>query len=265
MTALRVGTFLAPSLRPVYQMITDEIGRRLGLEAHLVTETDYETYRADLDDVSFICGLPYVAFERESVAPAVPVAAPVLKGARYEGRPIYFSDVIVHRDSDIYSFQDLRGRSWAYNEPLSQSGYGITRQHLLELGETTGFFGRVVQAGFHQKAIRMVAERRVDGSAIDSQVLEIEMRDHPELEDTIRTIDSLGPSTIQPVTVSWRLPPDMRDEIVDALIHLHEDAARAEVMEMGLVERFVRVGPADYDDIRRMLAASQGAGFTELS
>jgi hypothetical protein len=97
-----------------------------------------------------------VAFEREGISPAVPVAAPVLQGARYGGLPIYFSDVIVHADSGISSFSELRGRTWAYNEPLSQSGYGVTRYHLLSIGETGGFFGEVIEAGFRD-LIRMVA------------------------------------------------------------------------------------------------------------
>jgi hypothetical protein len=35
-------------------------------------------------------------------------------------------------------------------------------------------------------------------------------------------------------------------------------------LEGGLVERFVAVGAADYDDIRRMLDATEAAGFTEI-
>jgi phosphonate transport system substrate-binding protein len=38
---------------------------------------------------------------------------------------MYVSDVIVHRDSPYRSFMYLGGRSWAYNEVLSHSGYGI--------------------------------------------------------------------------------------------------------------------------------------------
>jgi hypothetical protein len=43
--------------------------------------------------------------------------------------------------------------------------------------ETSGFFGEVVEAGFHETSIRMVAAGDVDASAIDSQVLAIAMRD----------------------------------------------------------------------------------------
>ena len=175
MADLRFGTFLAPNMLPVYQAIADAVGERLGATTELIVETDYESCRNDINDICFVCSLPYVMFEREGVSPAVPIAAPVLAGARYSGEPIYFSDVIVHKDSDADSFLDLRGRSWSYNEPLSQSGYGITRYHLVSIGETNGFFSEVVQAGFHEESIRMVATGKVDASAIDSQVLALEM------------------------------------------------------------------------------------------
>ena len=134
----------------------------------------------------------------------------MLEGGRYGDKPIYYSDVIVHRDSPFSSFLDLRGRSWAYNEPHSHSGYGITRYHLVEIGETHGFFGEVIEAGFHEESIRMVAAGEVDASAIDSQVLAVAMRDDPSLARSLRIVDALGPSTIQPVAVSKRVPLELR-------------------------------------------------------
>ena len=151
MNGLRFGTYLAPNMLPVYQAITEEVGRRLGIETELVVETDYESCAKDKNEVCFVCSLPYVEFERQGVSPAVPLAASVLAGERYAGKPIYYSDVVVHRRSPFRSFLDLRGRSWAYNEPHSHSGYGITRYYLVEIGETHGFFGEVVEAGFHEE------------------------------------------------------------------------------------------------------------------
>ena len=264
MRRLRFGTFLAPTVLPVYEAIADEVGRRVGLPTELVVETSYESCRRDRNEVCFVCSLPYVTFEREGLDLAEPVAAPVLIGERYEGRPIYFSDVIVHRDSSVERFDDLRGRSWAYNEPLSHSGYGITRFHLVQLGETAGFFGAVIEAGFHQEAIAMVARGEVDGTAIDSQVLAIAFRDEPGLEERLRVIGSLGPSTIQPVAVSKRVPTELREEIRGALVALADDPEVRSKLAVGLVERLVPVGPADYDDIRRMLDACVAAGFMEL-
>lgn len=264
MADLRFGTFLAPNMMPVYSAIAEEVGESLGLSAELVVETDYANCRNDVNDVCFVCSLPYVHFEREGIAPAVPIAAPVLQGERYAHRPIYFSDVIVASDSDFESFEDLRGRSWAFNEPLSQSGYGITRYHLVSLGETNGYFSEVIEAGFHERAIRMVANGEVDASAIDSQVLGVELRDNPELRDQLRVIDSLGPSTIQPVAVSKRFDESFRDEVREIFLDLHNRDGFREVFDHGIVERWVRIGPDDYDDIRRMLEACEDASFMEI-
>jgi phosphonate transport system substrate-binding protein len=261
---LRFGTYLAPSVLPVYEAITDWVGRRLGVETELVVETSYESCEKDQNEVCFVCSLPYVMFERQGLDLAIPVAAPVLEGERYGGLPIYFSDVIVHRDSPFRSFLDLRGRSWAYNEPLSHSGYGITRYHLVTMGETDGFFGKVVEAGFHHEAIRMVARGEIDGSAIDSQVLAVEVRDHPELVGQVRTVETLGPSTIQPVAVSRRVPDELREAICDALVTMADDPEVRERLAIGLVKRFVAVDAGSYDDIRMMVDACESAGFLEL-
>jgi phosphonate transport system substrate-binding protein len=203
-------------------------------------------------------------FERQGISPAEPIAAPVLQGDRYGGSPIYFSDVIVHRRSPFRSFDDLRGRSWSYNEPLSHSGYGITRYHLLRMGETNGFFGEVIEAGFHEESIRMVASAEVDASAIDSQVLEVALRDDTALRSDLRVIDVLGPSTIQPVAVSKRLPTDLRADIRAVLLGMGDDPSCRERLDVGLVDRFVAVDASSYDDIRMMVDACEEAGFTQI-
>jgi phosphonate transport system substrate-binding protein len=151
------------------------------------------------------------------------------------------------------------------NEPLSHSGYGITRYHLVTLGETDGFFGEVVEAGFHERSVRMVRDRAVDAAAIDSQVLAVELRDHPDLAASLVVVDALGPSTSQPVAVSRRFPPEFHDEVRDVLVGLHRDPAfRKGVLGRGMVEKFVSVGPEAYDDIRRMVDACEAVGFTEI-
>jgi phosphonate transport system substrate-binding protein len=86
------------------------------------------------------------------------LAAPVMQGSRYEQRPIYFSDVVVHRDSPFHSLAQLRGASWAYNEPRSHSGHLLTRYYLETRGEggPEGYFGAVIAAGSHQRALELI-------------------------------------------------------------------------------------------------------------
>jgi phosphonate transport system substrate-binding protein len=279
---LRFATFLAPNLLPLYAFIARRVGDRLGLATELFVGTSYDQL-VDEAEVSFVCGLAYVELRDQGRVPIEPLAAPLLRGPRYRlvppptppdglpprasaagGRPVYFSDVIVRRDSPWRSFADLRGRSWSYNEPRSHSGYGITRYHLVRLGETDGYFGRVVEAGWHERSIRLVHAGEVDASAIDSQVLAVTLRDHPGLAAGLRVVDSLGPSTIQPVVVASWLPEALKADLQAVLLELGEDPAARDHLAHGLVERFVPVTDASYDDLRHMRAACAAASFLAL-
>ena len=260
----KVISFLAPNMLPVYDAIIRYVSRKLNYELELAAGSSYEQlFQADF---SFVCGLPYVLYTapRREPSPITALVAPVLRGERYQNRPIYFSDVIVHRDSPFRSFSDLRGCSWAYNEPQSQSGYGITRYSLVKLGETHGYFKKVIEAGFHQTAIRMVDEGQVDASAIDSQVLAVELAHQPQLAQKLRVIDALGPSTIQPFVAASHVPQSLRDDVQAIFVEMHNKSSVATYLQQGHIDHFVPVQNSDYDDIRAMLAACEAANFLTL-
>lgn len=264
MEHLRFGTYLSPVVLPLYQAIADAVGRALGVTTELVVESDYAACVHAVNDVCFVCSLPYVLLERQGYVPATPVAAPVLSGARYGGRPVYYSDVIVRQDRAFASFLDLRGSSWAYNEASSHSGYGMTRYHLLELGETNGFFGHVAEVGSHTRSIEMVRTGEADAAAIDSHLLDIYRRNDPDLDRELRVVAQLGPSTIQPIAVARHVDEGTRNGIVATVLGLHHDPLVRPHLEAAGVERFVAVGPETYDDIRHMVDACEAAGFTEI-
>lgn len=110
----------------------------------------------------------------------------------------------------------------------------------------------------------MVARGQVDGSAIDSQVHSIELREHPDLVEQVRVVEALGPSTIQPVAVSGRVPEDVQEAIRDVLVALADDPALRQRLGVALVERFCarerKVVRRDPDDGERL----RGARFMEL-
>ncbi len=181
----------------------------------------------------------------------------MLQGERYQDRPIYFSDVIVRRDSTVRSFADLRGRSWSFNDCGSHSGYNLTRYRLAVLGETGDYFGRVVRAGSHLHSIDFVRAGEVAASAIDCQVLGIALRERAGAADELRVIDSLGPSSIQPVVAAARLPVGLKAEMTAALLCMADDGPSKEALAYGLVRRFAPVTDSTYDDIRAMLATAE--------
>jgi phosphonate transport system substrate-binding protein len=255
---LRFISCLAPKLFWFYQFVTAYLQRKLRYPTELSVGSDYAQLpeRADL---AFVCGLPYVEHTRLERPRLEPLVAPVLTGQRYGGKPIYFSDVIVRHDSPLWSFADLRGRSWAYNEPSSQSGYGIVRYHLVDKGEKSGYFSRVVEAGFHERAIDMVCSGAVDASAIDSHVLALVLHDDLARAGMLRVIDTLGPSPIQPIVAGSHLAQSLRSEIRKVLLEMEDDPAAQPQLARALIERFEPVSDSTYDDIRRMRTVAEAA------
>ncbi|MFL5243230.1 MAG: phosphate/phosphite/phosphonate ABC transporter substrate-binding protein [Gemmataceae bacterium] len=260
---LRAVTFLAPKLFWFYEYLCCYLEKKLHNPITLSVGSSYDELPGEVD-LAFLCGLPYIELVRRDGAVFEPIAAPILMGKRYEGRPVYFSDVVVRRNSRFQSFADLRGCVWAYNEPHSQSGYGITRFHLVQCAETNGYFGRVVESGFHERAVQTVLSGEVDASAIDSHVLALMIRDEPVLLADLRIIASFGPSTIQPIVVAQRLPSSLRDELRRALLEIGNDALARPVLHRAMVQSFDSVTDSSYADIRMMLAATESANYSTI-
>jgi phosphonate transport system substrate-binding protein len=262
---LRFATFLAPNMLPVYRFLADRIGDRLGRPVKLVVGSSFDQFEHGEADLGVICGLPYVRLAASRPPPVEPLAAPVLAGERYADRPVYYSDVIVHRTSPITRLEELQGCRWAYNEPASHSGHTVTLYSLVGMGARPGFFARVVEAGFHQRAIRLVLAGAVDAAAVDSQVLAVELRDHPRLAASLRVVGSFGPSTIQPVVAASRLTDRLKEQVRDVLVELGDDPTARPLLARGFIERFTAVDDAAYDDIRAMLATIHAAGWNSLT
>ena len=261
------ASYLAENARPTYERITAWVARRIGQSAELVAGA-WETRLRMLDDgrvhIGFICGWPYSQrFDRPDRTIEL-LCAPVMAPPRYQGRPIYFTDIIVHRGSPCCAFADLRGRAYAYNGSESHSGYNVPRDHLLSLGETSGYFGRTVASGSHQTSIEMVADGTVDAAGIDSTVLDLELTLRPELRGALRVVESIGPGPIPPVVVARSLAEDLKKQLREVFLAMHEDPEGRVILAGGLIARFVAVQDADYDPIRSMVRRAQTAGFLTL-
>ncbi|MCB0209387.1 MAG: PhnD/SsuA/transferrin family substrate-binding protein [Anaerolineae bacterium] len=242
------------------QIIT-YVGEQLGLPIEFINDIPWQEreYLLDTQQVhlGWICGLPYVwKADREPSAIEL-VAAPVMQHPRYQQRPIYYSDVIVNRESDYYSFADLRGASWAYNEPHSQSGYNITRYHLAQKGEHRGYFGHVVEAGSHLQSLEMVLEQRIAATAIDSTVFEMELEVRPEIMTKVRVIETFRPSPMPPWVITKNVPSALREAIRQIFCHMHRSVEGRQILAQGQIQKMARVEDKDYDPIREMAQLAQ--------
>jgi phosphonate transport system substrate-binding protein len=173
--------------------------------------------------ICWLCGWPYV-IKADRHADIELLGAPVPAGERYRDRPIYFSDIVVRRDSRFHCFGDLNRARWAYNEPLSHSGFNLVRWHIASLGMTRGFFGSVIESGSHSRSLRMVLDGSVDGASIDSMVLEWELDRRP----------------VPPWAISKNVSEEMRERIRAALLGMHRCEEGRAVLARGGLARFSR-------------------------
>ena len=149
---------------------------------------------------------------------------------------------------------------WAYNEPRSHSGYNVVRAYLSGLGETRGFFGKVVESGAHALSLKMILSSQVDGAAIDSTVLEWAIGQSPEVSEQIRVIAIFGPSPIPPWVISRTVSVSLRSELRALLLSMHRDQRGRHILARANLDRFVEARDHDYDPIRIMArTAEQGS------
>jgi phosphonate transport system substrate-binding protein len=203
-------------------------------------------------DVCWICGLPYVKKSSVNEGAMQLLATPVMAHPRYAGMPVYYSDVVVHADSRFRSFDDLRGAVWGYNEPGSHSGCTLVRYHLATMGITSGYFSRVMESGSHQESLRMLLDRTIDATAIDSTVLEMAFAENPSIIGKVRTITVLGPSPAPPWVVHRSVPHETQEALRQEFLAMHQHPDGRRILECAGILRFVSVPDGDYSVIREM-------------
>jgi phosphonate transport system substrate-binding protein len=176
------------------QIMADALKEATGLEFVVSVPASYvatiEEMCASPDDtMGFIPGLGYV-FGNQLCG--IDVA---FKAERF-GWDVYWTQVLVQRDSGIESMEDLEGLSWAYPDAASTSGYMaalvMLRDHDITHGET-------VEAGGHTGVVRAIYNGEADfGTTFFSPPLkpqgegEWEVGDDPDIPEDL--IESCAPS-----------------------------------------------------------------------
>jgi ABC-type phosphate/phosphonate transport system substrate-binding protein len=252
MTEVLFASLAADNAEPFYRGLVQYLSAALGTPVRLLDrapwrEREYALHRGQAQ-LGVVCGLQYVRAEHALSL----LVAPVMRGRRYGGRPIYFSDVVVRRDAAANSFDELKGARFVVNEPTSQSGYGIVRYALAQRGYDGSFFGAVIESGAHQRSLELILNGKADAAAIDSTVLETELRVRPPLAEKLRVVATLGPSPSPPLVASRLTTATLQAEVVNALMRMPQDPSGTEVLAKARVAGFAPVADTDYEPIREM-------------
>jgi phosphonate transport system substrate-binding protein len=233
-----------------YRQFLDYIGERLGRHVELIDREDYAEINSLVKtgkvDVAFVCGGPYVDGHKEFGMELL--VAPVAYGGT-----VYYSYIIVAKNSLIKSFNDLRGKSFAFTDPLSNSGRLVPLYMLGQMHETPEtFFKKYVYTAHHDKSIKAVAQGIVDAAAVDSLVWEYAERINPEFSSKTRIIKKSPPYGIPPVVVRPDLDADTKNKLRNIFLNANNDEKGREILKGMMIDRFVVMQDSAYDSIREM-------------
>ncbi|MBL1177214.1 MAG: PhnD/SsuA/transferrin family substrate-binding protein [Pantanalinema sp. GBBB05] len=256
-------SYLAPNWFPFYQMVVDYLERALSIDIQLIQATcdplNDPLLLQDQIDLAFICGLPLVRYQHIVPGQLQPIVAPIMQADRYQNRPIYCADVIVHANSQFRTFADLRDTIVCYNDPGSNSGYYLLCHYLWKHHDPTHFFSQALPSGSHQNSMRWVIEGKADCAAIDSTVLDQEFRLFPQFAEQLKILTSLPFCTIPPLVMAQHLGVDLIHQCQSAL--LQPDCTLQEAMSAMQVQCYTAVTLDDYDMIAKLYTEVVAAGY----
>ncbi|HWR72815.1 MAG TPA: phosphate/phosphite/phosphonate ABC transporter substrate-binding protein [Nitrospirota bacterium] len=233
-----------------YQSIIDYIGEQIHRPVQMVHRRTYEEMDSLLEqgevNVAFICSAPYVK-NREKFGIEL-LAAPSVNG-----RAIYHSYVLVHKDSPLKSFADLKGKVFAFTDPKSNTGKLYPTYLLRTMSSTPEqYFKRHMYSYSHNKSIELVAKRVVDGAAVESLVYEYMIKTGSPYARQTRIIKRSPPYGTPPVVVTKDVNPVLRDRIRDAFLTMHKSEKGKVILDAMMIDGFVRIADTAYDPIRKM-------------
>ena len=231
---LRIVTYMTPSLSTeIYLTLAKYLVEFLEYNSvTLYIETKYSGPPDDKNnpfikhdliepiDIGFMCSPPYL--KNKKYLELIPYA-PIFMDKDINNIPIYFSDVITLKEYYyINTFNDFKNKIWVYNDEESLSGYYSTLYKLSKLNTNTNFFSKFKKSNSHLNSINALLNKKITGTAIDSNVLNYYLKNNPYRRNQIKIIERWGPHGVQPIVMRKTLDNNIKKQIIKAFENIPE-------------------------------------------
>lgn len=234
-----------------YEEMFRYMEKKLGMRVMMVQRKTYKEVNDLLKlnevDLAFVCSGGYVYGVADS-------AFNLLVVPERDGLRKYQTYIIVHEDSGIQHFEDLRGKRFAFTDPLSTSGTIYPSKRLEELGSNPNdFFARHTFTYAHDNSIQLVAKQMVDGAAVNSLVFDYLKTVSPERTKNIKIIEKSEWHGMPPVVISYGVNDELKQELETIFLHIHEDEGSKRVLEKLMVDKYVKDSDTLFNSVRDLL------------
>ncbi len=248
---IAVGGMITPKEGFVYyREFIDYLGEKLNKPVQYVNREKYDEInmlmKSGQIDVAFVCSGPYVDGHDD-------FGMKLLAAPRAYHETVYYAYIIVAKNSPIQRFEDLRGKSFAFADPLSNTGRLVPEYLLAKMNETPDtFFKKYIFTYAHDQSIKAVAQGVVDGAAVDSLIWEYTDRTNPKLTAQTKIIKKSPPYAVPPVVARRGLSPALTRQLRGLLLNAHRDARGRELLNKMMIDRFVDIDDDAYRSVREM-------------
>lgn len=239
---------LAGDVRVISRWLTPQVGVPVSGFVTSDHAAAVEALRSGDADISFMGALPYVIARRE-------VGAEVLLAEIYRGQPGYRARVFVRRDRGTQRLEQLRGKSIAFADPVSESGYLYPLETFVQAGlirrgdDPRRFFGEVFFAGGYQQAIQAAVEGLVDAAGASEFADLLLTREQQPLVTWIAESEMI-PSHC--VIARRGLDAGLRERFVTTMLKLNEPEHRAMLQHVYGPDGYVRADHAMYAPVEAL-------------
>ena len=246
-----VGSMITPKEGyAYYKALLDYIGDRLKMKVNFIEKESYagtnNLLAEDKVDVAFVCGGPYIDGHDK-------FGLELLVAPQVDGRTTYHSYIIVQKDSDINNFEELKGKTFAFVDPISNSGKLYPTYLLKQMNETAEtFFKEYIYSYAHDTSVRAVAERIVDAGAVDSLIWNYMQKNGSPFTKNTRIIKTSPHYGIPPVVVRPTLEKGLKGKIKQILLDMHHNEKGQEILEKMSIAKFVQIDDSSYNSIRQV-------------
>jgi phosphonate transport system substrate-binding protein len=233
-----------------YHQLLDFIANQLGHKIELIQRKTYseinELLKSGKIDLAFICSGPYATGRQTYGFEALAVP-------QVRGRHSYQSYLIVNQKSAFQDLMDLRGKTFAFTDPESNTGKLVPTYWLIQQKEQPKeFFGKIIYTHSHDNSIMAVATSLVDGAAVHEQIWEYFNEKNPTFTSSTRIIKKSQPFGNPPVVASKHLPRQLKADIQSLLMTMHQDPKGKKILDELMIDRFLDPDDKWYESIVAM-------------